>query len=188
MTATEQLDHITNSLKHTIQAYQTKNKPRRKPWCTPKIRRFIKIQKRAYEARLDNPTDFTIKRHARIRNKLQRVIKAAKAKHAEKMIADNKDNKKAQARILNSFIPSNRNKRISPGKIKYDGRTYSDPTDIANALNEHFTSVGYKTSKHIPSSHIDTDCKTNNDAPSLPIFKLRHITTRETRAYDQLRT
>ena len=180
MTTAEQLDHITDSLKTTIQAYQTKSRPRRKPWCTPKIRRFIKIQRRAYEARLENPTEFTIKRHARIRNKLRKVIKAAKAKRAEKLLRDNKDNKKAQARILSSFIPSNRSKRITPGRIKYGDKTYTDPTEIANALNEHFTTVGYKTSKRIPSSHIDTDCKTNSDAPSPPVFRLRHSTTEET--------
>ena len=40
--------------------------------------------------------------------------------------------------------------RTSPTTILYQNQTYTDPKDIANALNDHYITIGHKTSETIP--------------------------------------
>ena len=69
----------------------------------------------------------------------------------------------------------------------YEGKTITNPTAIANALNDFFITVGHKTSQTLPhTAHASRqtppprDNDSNQTPNPHPPFKLRHITPKET--------
>jgi hypothetical protein len=68
------------------------------------------------------------------------------------------------------------NSRTSPTTITYENKTYTNPKDVANALNDHYITIAQKTKETIPqyieeNEHIENTTQTNN-----PPFTLTHTT------------
>jgi hypothetical protein len=57
----------------------------------------------------------------------------------------------------------------------YEGNTYTDQTEIANALNDRFITIGYKTSQTIPQQ----DEEIEPDKEQHPAFDLQHMTVQQ---------
>ena len=86
-------------------------------------------------------TPENIKRHSQYRNKLRKTIKHAKREKLQQQLKDAKHNPKEQAKILKTLLPSRSSARTSPTEITYENKTYTDPTDIANAMNDHYITM-----------------------------------------------
>ena len=56
---------------------------------------------------------------------------------------------KLQATILKTLLPPKTQQHSTPTSIIYENQDYTHPQDIANKLNDHFTTVGLKTSQTI---------------------------------------
>ena len=98
------------------------------------------------------------------------------------ILEDAKHDPKQRMKVLNTIIPKKNTQRISPTTLIYEDRTYTDPQDIANALNDHYITTGQKTTTSIPTNGIEDDYIENNDHnqhADIPTFTLRH-TTEET--------
>ena len=174
-TTTQQFHNIQHALQHTIEAYERKPKPRRNPWCSPQIKSQIKKQHTLHEKRLENPTEQNIRAYSTYRNKLRATIKNAKKEHFRTKIEDSKKDPKQQAKILQSLIPGKAQSRTSPTLLVYEGKTYTDPTDIANALNDRYITIGHKTNQTIPQ--YEEECimpEPEDNEP--PPFELQHTT------------
>lgn len=169
-TTNDQLNSIQQTIKQTIEQYEKTPKPPRKPWCDPAIKRKITKQHKLHEQRIKNPTESNIHKHAIFRNKLNNEIKQAKKQHLSNQLERTKHNPKQQAKILKSLIPSNKTPRQSPTSIHYENTTHTDPTDIANALNDFFITIGRKTSETIVPKPTHQQPPTNK----LPPFELKH--------------
>jgi hypothetical protein len=75
-------------------------------------------------------------------------------------------------------IPNKAQTRSSPTVIVYEGQTYTEPIDIANALNDRYITIGRKTSETIPQrEEVHIMPEREGDPP--PPFTLRHVTTDE---------
>lgn len=177
-TTSDSFQNIQRTIQTTIEKHEKRPNPRRKQWCTPTYRRQIRRQHQLHERRKTNPTPANIRAHTTYRNKLKRVITIAKRKHLMDELRKTKDDPKQQAKVLKSVLPSKSQDRTSPTTLTYEGKTYTDPQDIANAMNDFFITVGHKTSQTIP--HKAEEHITQDQAHSThPPFDLRHISLAE---------
>ena len=178
-TSTSQLFlNIQQTLHDSIEHFERKPK-RQNAWITPAYKKQIQHQHKLFSIRKRSPTVNNIKKHARYRNKLNKTIKQAKRAALKKSIEATQNDPKQQAKILKSVIPSNSQPRTSPTTLTYENTTHTDPTKIANALNDHYITIGGKTAKTIPRG-LDDDERENNDETDFPTFTLRHITEKDT--------
>jgi len=169
-TTPEDFQHIQQAIQTTIEKYEKTPKPRRKGWCSPKYKRQIRHQHKLHRTRLANPTPQNIRAHKKYRNKLKKLITAAKKHSLTTRLQETKDNPKEQAKVLKSIIPSKSQSRTSPSLITYEKKQYTDPQDIANAFNDFFITVGHKTSQTIPQHQEEY---IRPDHPDSPSFHLR---------------
>lgn len=87
------------------------------------------------------------------RNKVNNMIRQAKANYYQNMIHQNANNSKAIWKYLRKLAP--KSKSTTPQTMIHNGKNLNEPADIANALNDHFSNVA---SKYItnPSSATET--------------------------------
>jgi hypothetical protein len=176
-TTSQHFHNMQKAIQATIEKHEVEPKPPRKPWCTPKYKRHIIKQHKLHRERINAPTTTNIKRHARYRNKLNKKIKETKRKYITEQIESTKHDPKQQAKILKQIIPSKSNARTSPTTINYNGKVHTKPQEIANAINDHYITIGHKTTQTIPQ-----DEEIENDDPiptTAPLFKLKHITEKQ---------
>ena len=84
--------------------------------------------------------------------------------------------------MLESIVPSKGQTRTSPTTIQYNGTIHTEPTSIANALNDHYITIGHKTSKSIPQYQTRIEEQIEQE-PQQPQFKLSHITEETLQKY-----
>ena len=82
-------------------------------------------------------------------------------------------------------MPGKSTTRTSPTTLTYNGTTHTDPTKIANALNDHYITIGHKTSTTIP--HHPKQEEERSNQPDVdnkqPKFSLQHVTTEQVTEY-----
>jgi hypothetical protein len=149
-TTSQHFLNIQQATQHVIETHERKPKPQKKQWCSPKIKGQIRKQHQLYERRINNPNPVTIKAHATYLHKLKATIRKAKRAHIETKLENSKNDPRTQAKILKSVIPGKANSKTSPTILVYEGKEYTDPTDIANALNDRYITIGPKTNQSIP--------------------------------------
>ena len=177
-TTAEEIHNIQQAIQTIIEKHEKRPKPRRQQWCTPTYRRQIRRQHQLHKRSMTDPTPANIKAHKTYRNKLKRLITAAKRKHLMDQLEKTKDDPKQQAKVLKSVLPSKSQDRTSPTMLTYEGKSHTDPQDIANAMNDFFITVGHKTSQTIP--HQVEDCIMQDRPRSThPPFELRRTDLEE---------
>lgn len=163
-------------MQRTIEYHETVPKKRRNHWITPKYKRQIKKQHQLHQARIKDPTPANVERHSQYRNKLAKRIKSDKKKSLAAKLDEAKKDPKQLVRILNTVIPKKNTNRTSPTELTYENKTHTNPQQIADALNDHYITIGHKTATTIPSDNNDEYIQ--NDGPNwnIPAFKLQHTT------------
>ena len=149
-TTAQYFHNLQTELQRAIEKHEKKSKPRRKAWCTPRYRRRIRKQHELYKQRTEQLTPENIRKHAEYRNRLKKDIQREKRNTLISEIDQAKRDPKRRAEILRSLNPKGSSQRTSPTEIHYEDTTYTDPTDIANALNDHYITIGQKTTQAIP--------------------------------------
>jgi hypothetical protein len=137
---------------------------------------MIAKQHTLHERRIQNPTTDNIQKHARYRNRLRKEIKREKRRHITAQIERTKHNPKQQAAILQTILPTTTTGRSTPTTLNYEHETLTDPTDIANAFNDHYLTIGQKTTNAIPN--IDDQIE-NDPQHDHPEFSLHHTTEQQ---------
>ena len=79
-------------------------------------------------------------------------------------------------------MPGKSTTRTSPTTITYDGKPHTNPTDIANILNNHYINIGHKTSEKIPNYGTEEQKEKEEKQTEKP-FQLRHITEEQLQKY-----
>ena len=75
-------------------------------------------------------------------------------------------------------MPKSQQARASPTVITHKDSTHQDPKEIADALNDHFITIGHRTSQTIPP--IPQDKQQSIEHINLPpAFTLAHTTTKQ---------
>ena len=180
VTTSQHFLDIQTTIQHTIEKHERRPKPR-KPWATTQMKRYIKHQHKLHTAMKNNPTPETIKRHKNYRNRLKKKIRRAKRQTLKARLEETRDDPKQQAKILKSVLPAKNGARTSPTTLNYENSTFTDPVDIANALNDHYITIGQKTSNTIPNGqddYIENDDE-HDTTTTNPPFTLHHVTEPE---------
>jgi hypothetical protein len=175
-TTSQHFHNIQLAIQQIIETHERTPKPRRKPWCTPQIKRQIRKQHKLHKRRVTHPTPENIQRHAHSRTRVKAIIRQAKREHIQDQIESSQNNPKEQARVLKSVIPGRAQSRTSPTLLVYEGIEYTDPTDIANALNDRYITIGHKTNQTIPQ-HEEEHIAPEREDHKPPPFELQHVTT-----------
>ena len=165
LSTSQQFTNIQQALKDTIEHHEQIPKPRRKAWCDPKHKRQIRKQHALHEKRKNKPSRENIQKHTKYRNKLNKTIKQAKRKALTKQLEDTKKDAKQQAQVLKTVLPSKGAARASPTTLTYEGKTTTDPQEIADSLNNHYITIGYKTTQTILRKDQDEHIE-NEDNPT----------------------
>ena len=175
-TTSQHFHNIQITIRSTIEAYERKQKKRRNHWITPRFKRQIQKQHRMYKERLDNPTPENKQKHRQYRKKLKKKIILAKKQSLTERLDAAKNDPKQRMKILNTIIPKKNTTRTSPTTLTYEGKTYTHPQDIANALNDNYITIGGKTTKTIPRNEDECIENEQENEKNTPTFTLQRTT------------
>ena len=110
-----------------------------------------------------------------MQNKLRKTCMEAKRTGLRKALRDAKGNLKAEWAILRELIPNASKARASPTRLNNNGEILTDPTRIANAMNDHYITIGDRTAQTIPDAGNAAHAQPASDHPP---FDLKTTTLR----------
>ena len=166
--------NIQTALQRTIEQHESTPRARRNKWINPRFKRQIQKQHDLHQQRIKQPTPANILKHAQYRNKLARRIKQEKKNTLAARLNAARGDPKQLYKILSSVIPKKSTTRTTPTALTYAGQTHTNPQQIADALNDHYITIGHKTAATIPRDN--DDYRDNQPQPHHPIFTLQHTT------------
>lgn len=167
---------IQTTIQQTIERHEKRPKRRKNNWITPKLKRQIQRQHDLHKERIKNPTAANIARHNLHRKNLAKQITQEKKSSLATQLDAAKRDPKQLSRILDTVIPKKSTTRTTPTTLTYEGQTHTDPQKIADALNDHYITIGHKTAKTIPQDNDDCILADQPIAAAAPNFTLRHTT------------
>lgn len=121
-----------------------------KPWISMAIIKSIR-QRDALKIKLINQkNNIELKTQYRIyRNKLNKVIKAAKILHYKNKLNNNKTNNLKETYKIISEVSNEKNKESSNIKLVHNNVEITDNKEIASIMNEFFINIGQNLAKKI---------------------------------------
>ena len=126
------------------------------PWMTPGIKHSSQKLKKLYKLYLkQGSTPDARETYVSYRNCLNKVKRYCKAQHYKNSFETYKNNTKKLWEIINQCVGKTNNKNCIIDSIRTQNVILTDPTDIANELCNHYSSVGAKLSSTIPAPSID---------------------------------
>ena len=101
-----------------------------------------------------NPSIENIDRSRTYRNIYNSLIRKAKKLYFKSRLAESYDNSKKLWQVINEAC-NKRSKLNSVDKLRIGENIISDPQQIANHFNEHFSQVGKKTVASLPTKNVN---------------------------------
>ena len=148
------------------------------PWLTPELKRLMFERDRTKNwlssKEMTWPHGLTI---GKLETKLINTeVKRCKTEYYNSFFKDREGQTKKTWDGINQLL-GRQPKRTQINNIELNGTTYTDPPDVANALNTHFTEIGPKLSSKISKS--DANFTTYLPARPKSSFCLRATTAEE---------
>ena len=130
---------------------------KRSPWITrellSKIRKRDFLKKKAISS--NNPAIWDQFRCAR--NQANNAIKLAKKLYVSDNLEANKGNLRKTWNVINELTSRNSGKSTNILEIKVDDKIASNPLDIAETINDHFTNVAQVLAQDIPVVDVNPE-------------------------------
>ena len=121
------------------------NKDREKPWINSYIKTLIKNRENYYKLYKLNRITFEFFKH--YRNFVSRKVTESKKDYLSTLLGDIRTNMKKTWNFINGLLKPNTNRnKICIKELLVNGVIIDDGSDICNALNDHFATVGSKIS------------------------------------------
>jgi hypothetical protein len=122
------------------------------PWLTQGLLRSIRKKNKLYKQLIGSPSVLRESRYKKYRNKLTHLIRNAKKSYYDTKFENAKNDLKQTWKLVNEVI----NKRISkpstlPSTFIHEGKTITDPLEIADKFCKYFTNIGPSLASKIPS-------------------------------------
>ena len=126
-----------------------------KPWVTNGIKKSISVRDKLYKEMIKAKNDQIKKRKHEIyktyRNKIVDLLRVSRKCHYQKYFEENKKNSRAIWQGIHDIVYSRKSKKNNtPSSLLIDGKTITNPKDIAENFNNFFTSIGTKLQNNIP--------------------------------------
>ena len=168
---------------------------KRTPWITKgllnKMHRRDLIKKKAISS---NDHDMW-EQFKCARNQANNAIKQAKKRYFSDNLKVSKGNPRKTWNLINELTSRNTSKSTNILEIQVDNRTISSPGEIAEAFNEHFTSIGQVLAQEVPAAEVNpefylshTDKAFHLKTPSLDVVfnLLRNIDEKKATGLDMI--
>ena len=85
------------------------------------------------------------------RNKIVDVLRVNRKRHYQKYLEENKKSSRAVWQGIHDIVYSKKSKKSNiPSSILIDGKTITNPKDMAESFINFFTSIGAKLQSNIP--------------------------------------
>ena len=122
------------------------------PWMTRDLLRQVRKKRRLWKnyRNYSNPDNY--EKYKKIENEVKNGIKKAKRNYEKKIAANSKKNPK----MFYGYISSKKSNKVSVGPLKSGGVLLTESLDIANRLNDHFSSVFTRDSEDDPVPEAPT--------------------------------
>ena len=122
---------------------------KRSPWITSELKKRIHERDMKLKAiRSKNPQDWG--EFKRLRNKINTDIRIVKESYCTQSFTENKNDSRRTWQTINE-LTSRKSNTPSIKELIVNGVSINKFTDLANAFNEHFSTVGPKLANQIPS-------------------------------------
>ena len=126
-------------------------KDKLKPWINDSIKRDMK--QRAYYFKLYKLKRITKIFYNTFRNNVTKKIRFAKRDYFSKLFEELKNNIKKTWQTINSVLSRKpKNHMVNIKSLIINGSILTDDTEIAEALNKHFATVGKKIDESLPNN------------------------------------
>ncbi|XP_072017060.1 uncharacterized protein [Amphiura filiformis] len=141
---------------------QIRLKSRTEPWMDDTILDSIRTRDQLlYDFKEDRSNADLYKQYCKVRNKIQRDIKRAKAEYFSSKIDEHKNNPKKLWQQLKALGYSTKTKEQCKVVLEIDGETCFDSTKVADHINTFYTTVASNLVKKLPltKNEFSTDSK-----------------------------
>ena len=131
---------------------------KRSPWITSELKKGIHERDimKLKAIRSKNPQDWG--EFKRLRNKINTDIRIVKESYCKQSFTENKNDSRRTWQTINE-LTSRKSNTPSIKELIVNGVSINKFTDLANAFNEHFSTVGPKLANQIPSvANGDKNC------------------------------
>ena len=126
-------------------------------WITDNRRREIHKQDFLKKKAMLDRKQSTWTQYRRYRNQINSEIKKAKRKYFTDNLELSKSNPKKTWHLINELSSRHSNKVRNISEIKIAEQTITEPLEIAEELNLHFSTIGERLASEIPSSDIEPE-------------------------------
>ena len=126
-----------------------------KPWITSGLKSSIKKKHILYRRFFLDKSDKSHMEYKTYNNKLRTIIREAEISYYKKLFNEKENGIKQMWKTLSPILNKKKNKpnQKSINKLIIDGKAVYNNKQIANALNEYFSSVGNTLSKQISNKN-----------------------------------
>lgn len=170
------LNHIINTINLAydqccpIRTKTLSNKSQSKPWITNVIVQNIKKRQAYFSLYHQNKIPKNL--YVRFRNFVTYQIRHSRKQYFSNKFNEYKNNIRKTWQTINDIIkPRSSSNKIGIKKLIVDNIIYENSKDIANKLNDFFTSVGQKISESMPANNLDPMANMRGDYPNSFFFQ-----------------
>ena len=147
------------------------------PWLSPGLLKSVNKKKRLHKKFVSSPSASSETKYQAYKNKLTHLICIAKRKYYDSKFENARNDLKTTWKLLNEVINKRKSKSSLPTSFKSEGRTLTDPMEIADRFCKYFTNIGPNLAKCIPS--VNPSFRSYLGENNHPSFNLQPTTTSE---------
>ena len=141
-----------------------------RPWIDNRLLERINTKNSLYKEYLKDKSPARHTKFKTFRNQLKNDIRDAKRNYYCKLIEENKDNAKRSWQILNEVTGRVQTKSCTINQLSSMGKIVEGQVDIANTLNDFFSSIGTKINDSVPHTTVDPTLYIQSDVPETCFF------------------
>ena len=121
------------------------------PWLTPGLLKSINKKNRLYKQSVRSSSESCKLRYKMYKNKLNHLIRTAKRLYYDNRFKGAKNDLKLTWKLINEVINKRKTKSSLPSSFKSEGRTITDPKEVADSFCKYFSNLGPNLAKAIPA-------------------------------------
>ena len=119
------------------------------PWLSPGLLKSVN-KNILHKNLVTSPSTSSETKYKAYKNKLTHLIRIAKRKYYDSKFENARNDLKTTWKLLNEVINKRKSKLSLPTSYKSEGRTLTDPMEIADRFCKYFTNIGPNLAKSIP--------------------------------------
>ena len=120
------------------------------PWLSRGLLKSVNKKNRLYKKFVTSSSTSSETKYKAYKNKLTHLIRIAKRKYYDSKFENARNDLKTTWKLLNEVINKRKSKSSLPTSFKSEGRTLTDPMEIADRFCKYFTNIGPNLAKSIP--------------------------------------